>query len=59
MTSVAAHYVLPVLAVVFLMAALVQGTRNGFKFGPASRTWLIVASIFGAVSLWLWWTATR
>jgi hypothetical protein len=28
--------------------------RNGFKLAPASRTWLLVAVIFFAVSGWLW-----
>ena len=39
---------LGVLAVVFLIAAATRGFR-----GPQARTWLLVAAIFTAVSLWL------
>lgn len=52
----AAKYILCVLAVVFLVAALWRLARDGFKLVPASRTWLMVALIFAAVSAWLWWT---
>jgi EamA domain-containing membrane protein RarD len=44
----AAKYILAVLAVVFLAAAAIRGFR-----GPQARTWLLVAAIFTAVSLWL------
>jgi hypothetical protein len=43
-----AKYILATLAVVFLIAAATRGWK-----GPQSRTWLLVAAIFGAVSLWL------
>ena len=49
-------YILPALAVAFLAAALWRLARDGFKLGPASRTWLLVALIFAAVSAWLWWS---
>ena len=52
----AAKYVLAALAVVFLAAALWRLARDGFKLAPSSRTWFLVALIFGAVSGWLWWT---
>lgn len=56
---VAAHCILPALAVLFLIAAAQRWVRDGRRLKPASRTWLTVALIFGAVSLWLWWAATR
>ncbi len=52
----AAKYVLALLAVAFLLAALWRMSRDGFKLGPASRTWLVIALLFGAVSGWLWWS---
>lgn len=52
----AARYILAALAVVFLAAALWRLARDGFKLAPSSRTWLMVALIFTAVSGWLWWT---
>ena len=51
----AAKYILPLLAACFLLAALWRLSRDSFKLGPASRTWLTIALIFGAVSGWLWW----
>ncbi|MEJ8857877.1 hypothetical protein WKW79_25130 [Variovorax robiniae] len=53
----AAKFLLPALAAVFLIAALWRISREGFKLGPASRTWLLIALIFGAVSAWLWWSS--
>ena len=46
--SMAAKYILAALAVVFLIAAALRGFR-----GPQAGTWLLVAGIFIAVSLWL------
>ncbi|MDM0117227.1 hypothetical protein QTI66_34470 [Variovorax sp. J22R133] len=54
----AAKYILSTLAVVFLLAALWRLSREQFKLQPASRTWLTIAVIFGAVSGWLWWNGT-
>ena len=51
----AAKYILSVLAAAFLLAALWHLVRDGFTLGPASRTWLTIAVLFGAVSAWLWW----
>jgi hypothetical protein len=51
-----ARYILPTVAALFLVAALWRMARDGFKLTPASRTWLLVALIFGAVSGWLWWS---
>jgi hypothetical protein len=42
-----------VLAVVFLALALARTARTGSFVHPQSRTWLIIALIFGAVSAWL------
>jgi DMSO reductase anchor subunit len=42
-----------VLAVVFAIAAGWRWLRSGRRGGPAVRTWLIIALIFGAVALWL------
>ncbi|MEO6237666.1 MAG: hypothetical protein ABIQ52_11755 [Vicinamibacterales bacterium] len=44
----AAKYILSALAIVFLVAAATRGFS-----GPQARTWLLVAGIFTAVSLWL------
>lgn len=54
-----ARIILSVLALVFLLAALWRLARDGFKLAPSSRTWLMVAVIFGAVSGWLWWTQAQ
>ena len=43
-----AKYILLLLAVVFLFAALIRGSRT-----PQGRTWLLIACIFGIVSSWL------
>jgi hypothetical protein len=42
----------PWLALAFLLAALWRGLGSGHWRGAAS-TWLLLAAIFGAVSLWL------
>ena len=49
----AAKYILAALAAVFLILGLGRFMRDG-RIGPASRTWLIVAVVFGLVSAWLW-----
>jgi len=43
-----AKYILLALAVVFLLAAVIRGPRT-----PQGRTWLLIATIFGIVSSWL------
>lgn len=55
----AASTILSILAVLFLAAALWRLTRDGFKLGPSSRTWLLVTLIFTGVSGWLWWTQSQ
>lgn len=49
-----AKYILAVLAVVFVVLAAQRMVRDGGRIGPASRTWFIVAVVFGLVSAWLW-----
>ena len=41
-------YILLILAVIFLLAALTRGPRT-----IQGRTWLLIATIFGIVSSWL------
>ncbi|MEJ8849305.1 hypothetical protein [Variovorax rhizosphaerae] len=48
-----------IVAAVFLAAALWRTGRDGFKLALASRIWLLVALIFGAVSAWLWWSGGK
>jgi hypothetical protein len=50
---VAAKYILGVLAVAFLAAALMPLSRGGGIARPQSTIWLLVAVIFGVVSAWL------
>lgn len=42
----------PVLAAVFVLLALVSGVRSR-NWRGAPRTWLVLALIFAAVSIWL------
>ena len=49
----AAKYILAVLAVVFLAAALRRMGRGGGLSHPQTKTWLLIAVIFGLVSAWL------
>ena len=48
----AAKYVLAVVGAVFLVMGILRATRLGASH-PQARTWLLIAAIFGAVSLWL------
>ncbi|WBS00584.1 hypothetical protein OU994_19965 [Pseudoduganella sp. SL102] len=48
-----ARVVFAVLALAFLAAAAVRLLRDG-GLRPASKTWLLVAALFGATSAWLW-----
>jgi len=50
----AAKYIFVVLAVIFLLAASLRLIKDRGRIVPASRTWFMVAFIFGAVSVWLW-----
>jgi hypothetical protein len=46
-----AKYIFAVLAAGFLLAAVLGGLRG--ERHPATRTWLLIGTIFAAVSLWL------
>jgi hypothetical protein len=50
-----ARYILSALALVFLAASIARLARDGGRLHPQSRTWLLIAVIFGAVSAWLWY----
>lgn len=50
----AARYILGLLAVLFLGLASLRIVRDGGHLGPAARTWLLIALIFGAVTAWNW-----
>jgi len=52
---VGAKYILAGLALVFLIAGTARLVRDGGKPHPQSRTWLLVAAIFSAVSAWLFY----
>ena len=47
-------YILAALAVAFLVAGALRASRFGAAH-PQSRTWLLIGSIFGAVSVWLFY----
>jgi hypothetical protein len=48
------HLILTAVAIIFLILATVRIARNAARVDPAARTWLLIAVIFGAVSVWLW-----
>jgi hypothetical protein len=48
-----AKYILAVVAVAFLAAALMRLSRGGGVSHPQTKTWLLIAVIFGVVSGWL------
>jgi hypothetical protein len=52
---VATKYILAALSVVFLLLAVSRVSRAGAAPHPQSRTWLLIAAIFGAVSAWLFY----
>jgi hypothetical protein len=39
----------------FLIAAAARLLRDGGRAHPQSRTWLLIAAIFGGVSAWLFY----
>src|SRR5262245_54509460 len=51
-STMLARYILAVLGTAFLIAGGIRGPRS-----PQGRTWLLIAAIFGAVSVWLFATA--
>jgi len=50
---VGAKYILAVLAVAFLAAALMRVSHGGGISHPQTKTWLLISVIFAAVSAWL------
>jgi hypothetical protein len=50
----AAKYILAVLAVGFVAAALLRIAASRDLQHPQARAWLLVGVIFGFVSAWLW-----
>ncbi len=48
-------YILGALSLVFLPLAVVRMARDRGRPHPQSRTWLLVGTIFGLVSAWLWY----
>ena len=53
----AAKYILAVLSVVFLSLGVIRIASVGSKAHPQSRTWLLIGTIFGAVSAYLFYQA--
>lgn len=51
----ATKYILAALAVVFLVLSISRASRTDAAGQPQSRTWLLIAAIFGAVSAWLFY----
>jgi NO-binding membrane sensor protein with MHYT domain len=51
----AAKYILVVVALAFLIAGTARLVRDGGRPHPQSRTWLLIAAIFGGVSAWLFY----
>ena len=42
-----------VIATIFAVAAAWRGLRSGGRPESATRTWLLMAAVFGAESMWL------
>ena len=57
--GVAAKYILALLSVVFFIAAIRRLARDGGRLNGQSRTWLMIAVMFGAVATWLFVTQAR
>ena len=51
----ATKYILAALAAIFLVLGLARIGRHSQAAHPQSRTFLIIAIIFGAVSAWLFY----
>jgi hypothetical protein len=45
--------ILAVLGAAFLIAALARLARGGGVAHPQTRTWLLIATMFGGISGWL------
>lgn len=48
-----AKYILGALSIIFLSLAFIRIASGGMKAHPQSRTWLLIGTIFGAVSAYL------
>ena len=55
----AARYILSVLSAVFLALAGLRIWRDSGRIQPASRTWLLIGTIFALVSVYLWIALAR
>ncbi|KAI5916447.1 MAG: hypothetical protein JSR64_06790 [Nitrospira sp.] len=49
-----AKVILPLLALLFLLFSVARLAAAGWRVTPASKAWLLIGTIFSAVSLWLW-----
>ncbi|MES2355099.1 MAG: hypothetical protein V4568_12010 [Pseudomonadota bacterium] len=49
-----AKYILSIGAVVLLVLAIIRIVKDGGRVVPQSKTWLVMAGIMTAVSIWLW-----
>ncbi len=49
----AAKYILGVLSLVFLVAGAISIARHAGRANAQARTWLLIAVVFGAVTVWL------
>jgi uncharacterized membrane protein HdeD (DUF308 family) len=49
----AAQYIFAMIAAAFLVLAVFRLARDGSQAHPESRTWLLIAAIFSAVSAWM------
>ncbi|CDS48415.1 hypothetical protein [Polaromonas sp. CG9_12] len=56
MPNIDAKLIFAVVSPLFLLLAAAQWWRGG-KLRPSGRAWLRVGLIFGAVAVWLWWSA--
>jgi hypothetical protein len=52
---VTAKYIFGVLSASFAVLSIVRVARHGTGAHPESRTWLLIAAIFGTVSAWLFY----
>ena len=46
--------IFPAIALIFLGLGALRLMRDGGKWHPQSKAWLITGSIFALVSAWLW-----
>ena len=51
----ATKFVMAGLSLFFLMIGILRLTRDGGRWHPQSRTWVLIGAIFGAVSAYLFY----